>query len=92
MLSSEDPVPHLYKRTKHVRVNELIDDYYQKLTKQMLNNARIIEEEFFLNDRDIEEFDQFVPVFIEYFGAYFYVNKIKNYISGRVTRCELIKL
>lgn len=91
-LSSEDPVSHLYRRAKHIRVYDLISGYYQKLTDNMLNHARVIEEELFLTDQDIEEFDQFVPVYIEYFGAFFYVNKIKNYISGRLTKCELIKL
>ena len=41
---------------------------------------------------DIEEFDPFTPVYISYFGAYFYVNKINNFVAKQITKVELIKL
>ena len=48
---------------------------------------------FNLNEEDIANFKQRIPVFIRKFGAFFfYVNKIKNYIAGKTTQVELIRL
>jgi len=47
---------------------------------------------FNLNEEDIANFKQVIPVFIRKYGAFFYVNKIKNYISGKTTQVELIRL
>jgi len=47
---------------------------------------------FNLNEEDIVNFKQVIPVFIRKFGAFFYVNKIKNYIAGKTTQVELIRL
>jgi hypothetical protein len=47
---------------------------------------------FNLNEEDIANFKQVIPVFIRKYGAFFYVNKIKNYIAGKTTQVELIRL
>ena len=61
--------------------NEFIFKDYLKITAY-----------FNLNEEDIASFKQVVPVFIRKFGAFFYVNKIKNYMSGKTTQVELIRL
>ena len=87
----------------HQPITNHLANYYQKWSSQMLFNARMIEVYFNLNDRDIEEFNhdfrdveknfgQLIPIYLKQFGAYFYLNKISNYISGKLTKCELIKL
>lgn len=110
-LEFSDGKPHLIKITKTARGNgyvyhansavlsEIVDEHYAKL-KDMLQRAKIIEAEFYLTEKDIEEYRSvkngvpgcFVPVWIEKFGAYFYINKIKNFISGKLTKVELVKL
>jgi hypothetical protein len=75
----------------HSKTQSFIDSFYTGLVT-MLSDAKYTEDFFFLTDKDIEEFDQFVPVYIQKYGHYFYVNKIVNYISGELTKCQLIKL
>ena len=79
------------KLTNHVKAQSFVDNYYARLI-DMLYRAKWIDEEFWLTDEDIEKFDHFVPVYVQKYGAFFYVNKIKNYISGQLTKCEIIKL
>lgn len=80
-----------YKKATHIKAQTFVDDFYSGYTT-MLNPAKYIEVLMNLTDQDIEEFNPFIPVYIQKFGHYFYVNKIKNYISGKLTQCQLIKL
>lgn len=82
----------LYHRATHVTAQSLIDTYYAELTDSMLIKAKHRVDRFFLTPADIETFDPFVPVYLRQYGAYFYVNKISNFIVGRLTSVELIKL
>ena len=79
------------KFATHATAQSFVDNYYARLI-DMLYRAKWIDEEFWLTDEDIEKFDHFVPVYVQKYGAFFYVNKIKNYISGQLTKCEIIKL
>lgn len=81
-----------YHRATHVTAQSLIDTYYTELTDSMLVKAKSRVDTFYLTPADIEAFDPFVPVYIRQYGAYFYVNKISNFIVGRLTSVELIKL
>lgn len=75
----------------HSNAQSFIDSFYTGLVT-MLQSAKYTEDFFFLTDKDIEDFNQFVPVYVSKYGHYFYVNKIVNYISGELTKCQLIKL
>ena len=87
-----NPVTHDSWNARHVKAQSLIDNFYTKLI-QMLTNAKMLNDaELWLTDQDIEDLDQFVPVWIEKYGAFFYVNKVKNYVSGKLTKCDLVKL
>lgn len=79
------------KLANHATAQSFVNNYYARLI-DMLYRAKWIDEEFWLTDEDIEKFDHFVPVYVQKYGAFFYVNKIKNYISGQLTKCEIIKL
>ena len=81
-----------YHRITHVTAQSLIDDYYPELTTRMLVKAKKLVCKFYLKPADIEAFDPFTPVYLKQYGAYFYVNKINNFIFGRLTSVELIKL
>lgn len=75
----------------HVKAQTFIDTFYPGLIS-MLTSAKYAELLFFLTDQDIEDFNQEIPVYIQKYGHYFYVNKIVNYISGQLTKCQIIKL
>lgn len=81
-----------YNQTKHVDIQNQIETFYGSLIDGMLTNTFTIERLFNLSADDIESFNQFVPVYISKYGRYFYVNKIKNFVKGKLTNCELIKL
>lgn len=89
--------PHLVmidsnNKSNHLFAQNLIDKYYLELSKYMLNKAKKIEVYLNLKDMDIENFEPFIPIYLKQFGAYFYINKITNYISGQLTKVELIKM
>jgi len=95
MLDVTNAVPaatELYHRITHVTAQSLIDTYYTELTDSMLVKAKRLTCKFYLKPSDIELFDPFTPVYLKQYGAYFYVNKISNFIVGRLTSVELIKL
>jgi hypothetical protein len=45
-----------------------------------------------LTAQDFIGFNPFIPVYIRKHQAYFYVNKIMNFVDGKVTKVELLKL
>lgn len=81
-----------YHRATHITAQSLIDGYYPELTGSMLSMSKRLKADFYLLPSDIEAFDPFMPVYIRQLGAYFYVNKINNFIAGKLTSVELIKL
>lgn len=97
----QDGKPHLVTVTpysnpaflaNHIPAQYLIDTYYVDLTSKMLVEAKRVEALFNLTEIDIEAFDPFIPIYISYYGAYFYVEKINNFQKGKLTKVNLIKL
>lgn len=82
---------HILNFAKNIMVQHFIDNYYTNLV-YMLNKSKTITVNFLLTPEDIENFNQFVPIYISKYGRYFYVNKIKNFVKGKLTKCELVKL
>jgi len=76
----------------HVTVQHLIDTYYDKLVNSMLVRAKVTTEYLFLEPYDIETFQPFVPIYLRQYGAYFYINKIIDFVENQITKVELIKL
>lgn len=91
-LVSVTPVGSTNWFANHIKAQTLIDTYYTKLKDNMLVSAKMLEVYLLLDEKDIEEFDPFTPVYISYFGAYFYINKINNFVAKQITKVELIKL
>lgn len=58
--------------------------------KAALQSMKVIVREYNLTTADIGAFDFFLPIFDT--DAYFLVNKISEFIPGRMTQVELIKL
>lgn len=86
-----------YYIVQPVTTSECLDVWYDYLfglysDEYIFKDYLKITAYFNLNEEDIASFKQVVPVFIRKFGAFFYVNKIKNYMSGKTTQVELIRL
>jgi hypothetical protein len=71
--------------------NNLIEQHYNGLRK-VLTKTKIVNAKFYLTEADFKGVDFFKPVWIEYFGGYFYINQISNFIAGRLTSVELVRL
>ena len=84
----------------HRPLQYYIDAYYDKIINGLLKDAKVIECELLLSELDIQEFRKvendtsgyFIPVYIEYYGKFFYVNKISNFGASPIAKVELVKL
>lgn len=65
---------------------------FYKGYEQMLNNGFIIDVELMLTDIDVATLDFFTPVYLRQYGRYFYINEIKNFVSGKPTEATLIAI
>jgi hypothetical protein len=90
-VSSESSI-YLDVMAKSVSVAAMTNDTYKPLFERMFSKLRIVEATFMLDELDIANFDQLRPVYVEYFGAHFFVNKISNWVAGKPCKVELIKL
>jgi len=57
------------------------------LTKTTLRRAK-----FNLPVYEVAGFKHYIPIYLSQYKAYFYVNKINNYVSGQLCTIDLIKL
>ncbi|MEE1898028.1 hypothetical protein V1389_06765 [Flavobacterium rakeshii] len=81
-----------YKETfERLSFFDIINTYYTPL-KSILEKALIVNAEMFLNDTDITNFDFKKLYYIDALSGYFLVNKINNYIPGKLTKCELVRV
>lgn len=76
----------------HRRVDFYLFTYYDALINRILVNARALTVPLELSPSDIQQLDFFKPVFIDYYGAYFYILKINNFVAGKLTLCDVVKL
>jgi hypothetical protein len=77
---------------KRVSASAIADGAYKPLFERIFSKLRIVEATFMLDEWDVANFDQLKPVYIEYYGAYFFVNKISNWMAGKPCKVELIKI
>jgi hypothetical protein len=73
--------------------NNLKVSNYRELEKSTLNQAQSLELKFKIDELDLANIDITVPVYVDYYNAYFYINKIKEF-TGReeLTTVDLVKL
>lgn len=70
----------------------LLEKYYSD-QRLILNEPRFIKAFFDINQIDITNLDFGIPIFIQQFEAYFYINIIKQYKANQdSTQVELIRL
>lgn len=77
---------------QHLTVSYMVNTFYDYLSNNVLKYAKVINVRLHLTDEDIENFNPLTPVYLKQYGNYYIVNKIQNYISGKLTKTELIKL
>ena len=71
--------------------NEIVSKYYPDI-KKILNNSQVINVRLNLKDSDVYDVDFSVPYYFKQLGGSFMVNKISNFIPGKETTVELIRL
>lgn len=81
----------LVARFNPLNAQRLADLGYSGLAK-MLSNTGKVTEMLRLSPIDVANFDFSKPVYIEKYGAYFYVLKIANYRADKLTQVELLRL
>ena len=65
--------------------------YYASLSR-MLTNTNLRRAKFNLPVYEVAGLKHYVPIYLSQYKAYFYVNKINNYVPGQLTTIDLIKL
>ena len=78
------------KVTKCYEANDILSLYRGYET--MLNNGFVIDVELMLTDLDVATLDFFAPVYLRQYGRFFYINEIKNFVSGKPTEATLIAI
>jgi hypothetical protein len=63
---------------------------YYGLLEASLQKTKTVTRYYMLDEYDIAILDLFKPVFDD--GAYYLINKIENFIPGKVTKVELFKV
>ncbi|MDR0712528.1 MAG: hypothetical protein LBF67_09345, partial [Prevotellaceae bacterium] len=71
---------------------KMVRDTYKPLFERLFKKFRVVEATFLLDEREVANFNQFAPVYVDYYGAYFFVNKVSNWMAGKPCKVELIKL
>lgn len=76
--------------SRNMTAQSFIDEDYQPFVR-VLNNLKVIEEEFFVSEVDIIDVSFFIPIFVKGQGN-FYLNRIKKFREGRSTTYQIVKL
>ena len=82
-----------YFKENYNRLNfqNIVQDFYTPI-ESIFNKAKFLTCEFWLKKSDIAEFDFSRLYFIEQLGSNYIVNKIYNFVEGKVTKVELIEV
>lgn len=92
-LAGLDETTDMYYRENYYKLPfyDIIQEYYAPI-QQILNRAIITDIMLNLSEIDIVNFDFKKLYFFEQLGYYCLMNKIENYIPGRPTKCEVVKV
>lgn len=73
--------------------DNLLSTYYD-LIESILNKSKILTLPVRLNSSDINQLDFTIPIYLQQYESYFYINKIEGYSPNSNTSCsvELVKL
>lgn len=79
-----------YSVVKHYKSSD-IKKYYAPLF-ETLKQYRKITLKMLLKPQDLTIVQRQIPVYLQQFGSYFYVNSVKNYIYGQLAEVELMRV
>jgi hypothetical protein len=93
-----DLIPHPVERISspkkasslEVSFSYLITNY--GALSRMLTKTNLRRAKFNLPVYEVAGLKHYIPIYLSQYKAYFYVNKINNYVPGKLTTVELIKL
>ncbi len=71
--------------------SNVIANFYQWLTN-ILDDTIAVDQTMKLSYKDIAELDFSKPVYFTQHNAFFYINKISNFIRGKLTKAQFIKI
>lgn len=75
-----------------IEVEGTLSNYWEEYA-QALSNMKYLKADFLLNSVDIANLDFNVPVYIDYFKSYFYINSVNEFTGSEdQTEVELIKI
>ena len=69
----------------------LLASYYSGISR-MLTKTNLRRAKFNLPVYEVAGLKHYIPIYLSQYKAYFYVNKINNYVAGQLCTIELIKL
>ena len=75
--------------TKDTGFQYFVDQFYPKY-ETALQKFKMIEKEFLLNEIDIQQYDSHKIIWDG--EGYYLINKIKNFVPGKITKVELFKV
>ena len=81
-----------YQIANHVTAQDIVDTYYSDVSSKMLVRAKGLSAKFWLKESDIAVYNPLIPIYLTQYGAYFYINKIQNFVAGKLTTVQLIRL
>lgn len=74
-----------------LKMQQIIFDNYLPI-ESILDKTKIVEDEFWLDIRDVSKFDFDCLIYNKYMGSYYLPNRIIGYTPGQSTRVELIEV
>jgi hypothetical protein len=75
-----------------VTMQEIYNSYYKDFYEKMFRRYHQITENYFLDVEDIKNFSQSNLIYTDKHGHYFFVNKINNWIAGKMCKVDLIMM
>jgi hypothetical protein len=92
LTSQEEQVSFYYRESYHrLRWQDIVFDWYPALN-QILDNSKLITVEVWLKAFEVANLELSRLIFISQLSQYFLINKVSNFVNGRPTRVELIKV
>ena len=85
----EGEIPFL--SLEKVQYQFYINNYYPGFNR-ILNAPKKRIDRFYLTPIDVYNINFFKLKYIKQLGQYFYLNKVSNFVNGKLTKCELIQV
>lgn len=87
------PVAYFTDTTKTISLNfqYLVEEYYSDI-RNMLNRHKSVDCYLKLTESDINNLNFLKLKYIKFFGDFFYLNQVEEYIEGQPTKCKLIRI